>query len=134
MRLCYGLLLGVFVACGGGNSYSTNPPPPPPLPPPPPPAPGTVFVTISDNQFAPDTTRIAVGTPVRWTNTGSAVHSARSDTGSEISSGGLAGPHTDQYGYPVAGATYTKTFSQAGTFPYHCEFHPGMNAAVVVTP
>jgi plastocyanin len=133
MRLYHGLLLGVLVACGGGSSYSTNPPPGPP-PPPPPPAAGTVFVTISDNLYTPDTTTIAAGTPVRWTNTGAAVHSAKSDTGSAISSGGLAGPSTDSYGAPVAGATYTKTFSQAGTFAYHCEFHPSMHAVVVVTP
>jgi plastocyanin len=31
---------------------------------------------------------------------------------------------------PLTG--YTRTFSQAGQFPYHCEPHPGMQARIVV--
>jgi plastocyanin len=130
MRLRYGLLLGVLAACGGGG-YSTNPPPGPPPPPPPP---GTVFVTISDFQFAPDTVTIAIGIPVRWRNQGGTAHTATSDTGSAINSGSLGAPGTDPYGYPIAGETYTKTFSAAGTYPYHCAVHPAMQGTVVVTP
>jgi plastocyanin len=131
MRVYYGLLFGVLAACGSGNGYSTNPPPGPPPPPPPP---GTVFVTISDFQYAPDTITIAAGTPVRWTNEGAVSHSATADGGS-FNSGTLGPPGTDGYGNPTAGATYTRTFSTQGTFPYHCTVHPTtMHGAVIVTP
>jgi plastocyanin len=130
MRLCYGLLLGAVAACGGGDGYSSNPPPAPPPPAPP----GTVFVTISDFQFAPDSVTIAIGIPVRWRNQGGTAHTATSDTGSAINSGSLGAPDTDPYGDPIAGETYTKTFSAPGTYPYHCEIHPAMQGAVVVTP
>jgi plastocyanin len=132
-RLCYGLLLGAVAACGGGNSYGTNPPPPPPPGPPPPPAPGTVAVTISDNQYTPDTISIAVGTPVRWTNEGGSSHSVTADGGT-FNSGTMSGPGNDGYGNPTAGATYTRTFSTQGTFAYHCSVHPTMHGAVIVTP
>lgn len=130
MRLCYGLLLGGLAACGSNASRNPAGPPPPP----PPPAPGTVFVTISDFQFAPDPITIATGTPVRWRNQGPTAHTARSDTGTAINSGTLGGPTTDPYGYPIQGEEYTKVFTTAGTIAYHCTIHPAMQAAVVVTP
>jgi plastocyanin len=30
------------------------------------------------------------------------------------------------------GASFTQTFSTAGSFPYHCSFHPGMIGTVAV--
>jgi plastocyanin len=32
------------------------------------------------------------------------------------------------------GATYPHTFATAGTFPYHCSFHGGMNGSITVDP
>src|SRR5881396_438644 len=89
MRLCCGLLLASLVACGSSTGYGGNPPPPPP-PPAPPPPPGTVFVTISEYQFSPDTITIAKSTPVRWTNSGTVPHTATADNGS-FDSGTLGG-------------------------------------------
>src|SRR2546426_11293717 len=94
MRLCYGLLLIILAACGSGTSSPANPPPPPPgppPPPPPPPAPGTVSVTISDYQYTPDTIRISVSTPVRWTNDGAFTHTVTADGGA-LNSGNLRPP------------------------------------------
>jgi plastocyanin len=92
-----------------------------------------VIVTISDNQYTSDTITIAKGTPVRWNNNGPSAHNVTSDD-NLFNSGTLAGPGTDAYGTPTAGAQYTRVFSMEGTFGYHCGLHPGMNGAVIVTP
>ncbi len=131
MRLCYGLLLASLAACGSSTSYSSNPPPPPP--PAPPPAPNTVFVTVSNFQFTPDTVRITAGIPVRWTNEGTVAHSVVSDTSGQFNSGTLSSGGVDQYGMPFAGSTYDRTFATAGTYPYHCSFHRQMKGVVIVS-
>src|SRR2546425_6355067 len=136
MRLCYGLLLIILAACGSGTSSPANPPPPPPgppPPPPPPPAPGTVSVTISDYQYTPDTIRISVGTPVRWTNQGTVSHTATADGGA-FNSGTLGAPGVDGYGNSTPGATYDNTFTTAAAFASHGAVHPFMRRVVIVTP
>ena len=134
MRLCYSLLLASIAACGSSTSYGNNPPPPPPPPPAPPPAPGTVFVTISDNQYSPDTITIAKNTPVRWSNSGSVSHTASADSGS-FNSGTLGGTGTDPYGPPMQGGKYDHLFTTAGTFGYYCQFHGiAMHGVVIVNP
>lgn len=35
-------------------------------------------------------------------------------------------------GLLAPGASFRRTFASAGTFPYHCDPHPGMKASVVV--
>src|SRR5262245_16470835 len=133
MRLCYGLLLVFLAACGGSTSSYSSPPPAPPGAPPPPPAPGTVRVTVVDYSYAPDSILVSVGTPVLWTNEGSNTHRVTSDNGA-FASLDLAGKGTDSYGNPTSGGTYTRTFSTAGAFPYHCGIHPTMTGKVVVNP
>ena len=115
MRLCYSLLLASLAACGSSTSYSSPPPPPPPAPPP---APNTVFVTVSEFQFTPDTVRITAGIPVRWTNAGTLSHSVVSDTAGQFNSGTLSSAGVDRNGMPYAGSTYDRTFTSAGTYPY----------------
>ena len=34
----------------------------------------------------------------------------------------------------AGGNTFVHTFNTAGTFPYHCNFHPGMTATIIVDP
>ena len=130
MRLCYSLLLASLAACGSSTSYSNPPPPPPPAPPP---APNTVFVTVSEFQFTPDTVRITAGIPVRWTNTGTLSHSVVSDTAGQFNSGTLSSGGVDRNGMPYAGSTYDRTFTSAGTYPYYCSFHPQMKGVVIVS-
>ena len=124
MRLCYGLLLASLAACSSSTSYSSNPPPPPP--PAPPPAPNTVFVTVSEFQFTPDTVRILAGIPLRWTNAGTLSHSVVSDAAGQFSSGTLSSGG-------AAASTYDRTFPSAGTYPYHCSFHRQMKGVVIVS-
>ena len=133
MRLCYGLFLGFLAACGSGTSSYNSSPPPPPGVPPPPPAPGAVAVSVADFSFAPDSILVSAGTPVQWTNAGTYAHTVTSDNNA-FASPDLAGTGTDSYGNPTAGGNYMRTFSSAGTFPYHCGHHPTMRGKVVVNP
>lgn len=133
MRLCYGLLLASIAACGSSTSYSNSAPPP--APPAPPAAPSTVHVEVSDFKFDPDTVRIKAGIPVRWTNGGTLAHTVTSDSAGLFNSGlNAGGASPDPYGMPTTGTTYDRTFSDAGTFSYHCSNHPQMKGVVIVSP
>jgi plastocyanin len=57
---------------------------------------------------------------VKWTNQDSAAHTVTADDGS-FDSGQMA-----------QGATFSFTFSKAGTFSYKCGNHPTMLGKVVV--
>lgn len=66
---------------------------------------------------------IAVGAEVSWTNRDAASHTVTADDG-EFDSG-IATPLKK-------GATFTTTFSEVGTYSYHCEIHPSMQGTVTV--
>lgn len=82
----------------------------------------TTSVTIQNFAFNPQTITVSVGSVVTWTNQDSAQHQIVSDGNlSELSSGLI-----DQNG------TYSFTFSNAGTYDYHCNIHPSMKGKVIV--
>ncbi|HTH01838.1 MAG TPA: cupredoxin domain-containing protein [Vicinamibacterales bacterium] len=109
-------------ACGGGYSG----PSPVPMPSPTPPAGSTPITiptgasTLGNRAFNPAELDVAVGTTVTWTNTDSTAHTTTSD-GAGWNSGTLQ-PR----------AQFSTTFSNAGTFRYHCSIHPDMVGTVVV--
>lgn len=78
-------------------------------------------VTISGSAFSPATLTVTAGTTVTWTNNDSVSHTIADDDGI-FTSGTLS-----------RGQTYSHTYSDAGTFPYHCGIHPSMTGTVVVT-
>ncbi len=81
----------------------------------------TVVVEAADgNVFEPATITINVGDTVTWRNTDDVPHTSTSDDG-VWDSGALA-----------PGEEFSFTFEEAGTYPYFCEFHPGMEGTVVV--
>ena len=82
---------------------------------------GSNAVTIQNFAFNPATIEVAVGTTVTWTNADSATHTVTADD-SSFDSNNLA-----------SGATFTQTFSTAGTFTYHCKIHPSMKGTVTVS-
>jgi len=84
--------------------------------------PGTVFVAARDSFFRPDTIRVTVGVPVRWTNEGTVYHTVVSD--SALWASNLLAP---TWWFEVR-------FDSAGTFPYHCSQHAAMIGTVIVTP
>jgi prepilin-type N-terminal cleavage/methylation domain-containing protein len=64
---------------------------------------------------------IQVGDTVRWRFV-QGVHTTTSDTG--LWDSGFLGPPS----------TFSHTFTQVGTFTYHCDLHPDMTGQVIVTP
>jgi plastocyanin len=65
---------------------------------------------------------VSMGTTVTWTNGDAIPHTATSDTG--VWDSGILGP----------GQSFSFTFAQAGTFPYHCAIHgaASMSGTIVV--
>jgi len=114
----------MLLASACGSSYSA--PSPVPMPSPTPTAGSTPITipvgasTLGNRAFNPADLDVAVGTTVTWTNTDSTAHTTTSD-GPGWNSGTLQ-PR----------AQFSTTFSNAGTFPYHCAIHPGMVGTVVV--
>ena len=77
-------------------------------------------VTIVDFAFAPQVMTITAGSSVQWTNTGSFIHTATSDT-AVWDSGDLA-----------SSGTFTQTFTVPGGYAYHCTYHLSMQGTIVV--
>jgi len=80
-------------------------------------------VNIKDLAFSPSTLMVKTGTTVTWVNLDTAPHTITSDPGSPVafSSDSLS-----------TGASYRFTFSQPGTFAYHCTIHPKMRGTIIV--
>jgi plastocyanin len=76
-------------------------------------------VAIAGFAFSPATVTISMGDSVTWTNQDGTAHTATAS--GTFDSGNLAG-----------GASYTATFSTAGTYDYLCSIHPTMTGRVVV--
>ena len=82
----------------------------------------TPHATIQNFAFSPSSLTIKVGQTVTWTNKDAVPHTVTADD-SSFNSGPIA-----------PGASYTHTFTTAGTVMYHCAIHAFMaHAAVVVT-
>ena len=80
------------------------------------------FVIIRNFTFQPAQLTVSRGSSVTWVN-------CESDGTAHTSTSDGAG-WTSPLLSPLSG--YSRTFSQPGSFPYHCEPHPGMRATVVV--
>jgi plastocyanin len=115
----------VAAACGS-NSYTTsNPATKAPGAAAPLAATGSaaaVSANIQNTSF-PATISVKPGTKVTWTNKDSFEHTVTADSGQSetFDSKNIAG-----------GATFSMTFTKAGTFKYHCNIHPTMHGTVVV--
>jgi plastocyanin len=117
-----------LLACSDGGSTDNNPPEAPPENPPtnPPPNPPTnppvANVEVGDNFYNPQSLNATVGTKVIWTFGGSADHNVTFDGG---------GPNSATQ----SSGTFERTFSAAGSFPYHCTVHgaAAMSGSVVVS-
>jgi len=77
-------------------------------------------VTIQNFAFSPASLTIKKGETVTWTNKDSTAHTVTSDN-NVFSSNPLNN-----------GQTFSFTFNNAGTFPYHCNIHPMMKATITV--
>lgn len=136
-KIWFGLLaisfMVVLAACGGGagststSSASTSTTVPTTVPTTAPTDTPTIASTGTGNTvslasfaFAPTSLTVKVGTKVTWTNNDSVTHTVTADQG-VFDSGPLA-----------PGKSFSFTFSQAGTYSYHCSIHRSMTATLVV--
>ena len=92
---------------------------------------GATCNNASNCGFNPGTINIKLGTnaTLTWTNTGTIPHTVTSNS---TANGSLpsfdSGPNGMSHG-----ATYTFTFTAAGTYHYYCSFHAWMKGTVVVS-
>lgn len=77
-------------------------------------------VFIQDFAFSPSTITVSVNATVTWTNKDGVAHTVTSDN-SLFDSGNINN-----------GSTYSRQFTTAGTFNYHCTIHPMMLGKVIV--
>lgn len=80
-------------------------------------------VTIKDFAFSPASLTVVAGTKVTWENQDTAAHTATS----------TSNPKAFDSGDMPKGARFSFTFSQPGTYPYYCAYHPYMKATIMVT-
>jgi plastocyanin len=69
-------------------------------------------VSIDKFAFVPATITVAAGQSVTWTNADPVAHTTTSDD--KVWDSGSLSPS----------GTFTATFSQPGTYAYHCTIHP----------
>jgi len=72
--------------------------------------------------FEPRQISVKVGSKLTWTNTGAVAHTATTDQGNAFDSGTIDPK-----------ATFAFTPTMAGTFAYHCTFHPWMKGTLTVS-
>ncbi len=81
--------------------------------------PGTV--AIKSFKYVPPSITVKAGTKVTFTNDDAASHTATSDTGGAFDTGGFD-----------KGQSKVVSLKKAGTYAYHCDFHPFMHGTIVV--
>jgi plastocyanin len=75
---------------------------------------------LTSTAFSPNPIVVKVGDSVTWVNNDSTVHTSIANGGAWAS--GNINP----------GGSFKTTMTAAGTFPYHCNIHPGMIGTVTV--
>ena len=78
-------------------------------------------ISITDDKdFSPEELTINVGDTVTWTNDDDSPHTVTADDG-QFDSGNMG-----------EGATWSFTFTEAGTYDYKCNYHSSMTATITV--
>jgi plastocyanin len=77
-------------------------------------------VAMQNDRYSPGSLTVAKGTTVTWNNNDYTTHTVTADDNS-FNSGDI-----------TAGRSFTKTFNETGTFPYHCTYHSMMKATIIV--
>jgi len=77
----------------------------------------TRSVVVDNMAFSPSSTSVVLGDTVKWSFR--ELHTTTSDQGFWNS------------GNKSAGTSYSRTFPDAGTYPYHCTLHPDMHGKVL---
>ena len=82
---------------------------------------GPIGVEITDGGYNPSSLAVPPHTTVTWTNKGTTAHTVTSDSGRKLESPTLEPRYS-----------YSYTFHDEGTFPYHDELHPELTGTIVV--
>lgn len=82
------------------------------------PGPTANEVFIQGSAFSPSSITVAANTTIKWINKDTAPHTVTSDGGA-FNSGTIN-----------TNGTFSHTFTAAGTYSYHCTFHPTMTGSV----
>jgi plastocyanin len=77
-------------------------------------------IQIRNFAFVQQTLNVSPGTTVTWVNCDTETHTSTSDA-NVWDSGAL-----------TPGSSFQRTFTAAGSFPFHCTPHPSMKGTVVV--
>ena len=83
--------------------------------------PASKVAATANLAFSPTTTTVKTGGVVEWSNTGGVPHNVTFDSYQAITSTTLQ-----------QGDTWEIQFTVAGTYSYHCTFHPGMDGTITV--
>ncbi len=78
-------------------------------------------VSITNYAYHPADITVTKGTTITWSNGTNIVHTVTADSG--MFDSGNVNP----------GKSFSYTFSQAGTFPYHCTYHVALGMRGTVT-
>jgi len=77
-------------------------------------------ISLKNVSFNPSELTISPGTTVTWTNDDNTTHTVTSDSG-VFDSGNLG-----------SGKSFSYTFNQAGSYPFHCGIHSSMKGTITV--
>lgn len=121
------LLITTVTACSGSSSSGAKPTTPT--------KPGA-SVAIPLLSFTPATVTVKTGQTVTWTNGNNIKHVVVEGTYQLDKSSGLRTSEKDDGAFSLTvekkGDVVSHTYDKAGTFPYFCTIHKGMNGTVVV--
>ena len=112
-------LLAIAACSSGGSDGGSGPPPGPPAPPP---LSATVQAT-SGSVFQPASVGIRTGGTVTW---------AFGSLGHNVTFADVVGAPADIPGANTS-TSIARSFPTAGSYPYQCTLHPGMNGTVAVS-
>ena len=86
-----------------------------------------MIVNIQNFAFNPASITVPKGTTVTWVNQDTTNHEIVNDAQGSIAQGALFTSNSLS-----RGGSYSYTFENPGTYPYHCSIHPSMKATVTV--
>lgn len=84
----------------------------------------TAAATVKESdqlKFNPSSSTLKVGQVIEWDNSGQVAHNVTFDSFSSLTSDTMN-----------SGDKYQLKFTKAGTYSYHCTFHPGMDGQITV--
>jgi plastocyanin len=83
----------------------------------------TTIKQVPGQKFDPAAASVKVSAVVEWVNTDQIPHNVTFDGHDDVTNGNMNG-----------GDKFDVVFTVAGTYKYHCTYHPGMDGTLTVTP